>query len=59
MTVSELINYLKGYEISGKGNSIVCVANQCWNPITEAEDIVDAVFIESYQGAQRVVLQHE
>lgn len=57
MTVNELINYLLHYADKGNHGSVVVVANKSWNPITEADNIADVVFIETKSGDVRIVLQ--
>lgn len=57
MTVNELRDYLTSLSDHGKGNSIVVVANKERNPITECDDIIDAVLLEWKIGDSRVVLQ--
>lgn len=59
MTISELIKHLNEYDISGKGDASVLIANKNWHPITEADDVVDVLFIESYKGVQSLVLLNE
>jgi hypothetical protein len=59
MRVSELIAYLKKYADDGKGDADVVVAYKTWNPISEAEDIRSALFIETSDGECRIVFQTE
>ena len=59
MTVNELIGYLTRLADHGKGNATVAVANKSWNPITESEDIADAVLFEWKDAESKVVLQYE
>lgn len=59
MTVNELIGYLTSLADHGKGKAIVVAANKSWNPITESDDIADAVLLEWKDAESRVVLQYE
>ena len=59
MTISELRYYLARYVGEGKGDTRVAYANKGWNPITESEDITNAVFIEDKNGNCVIVLQTE
>lgn len=57
MTISEIRDYLAKYCGDGKGDSLVLVCDQRYNPITDSVCIADAVFIESKNGDCFVVLQ--
>jgi hypothetical protein len=58
MTVNELIGYLTSLADHGKGNATVKVANKGWNPITDCEDITNAVLLEWKDAESTVVLQY-
>ena len=59
MTISELRDYLARYVGEGKGDTRVAYANKSWNPVTESEDITNALFIEDKNGNCVIVLQTE
>ena len=57
MTVRELMDYLMECNDRGFGNAVVMTCEKCYNPITDADCIDDAVRIEWQGGDSRVVLQ--
>lgn len=57
MTVDELKDYLIRLSDNGNGSALVTVANKNWNPITEGDDIVNALVIEWKDAESIVVLQ--
>ena len=57
MTISEIRDYLAKYCGEGYGDTILMVCDKRDNPITDANCIADAVFIESKDGERIVVLQ--
>jgi hypothetical protein len=59
MTINELRDYLAKFTGEGKGDAVVRIANKEWNPLTESEDIVDAIFMEQKNGDAIVVLQSD
>ena len=57
MTIDELRNYLAKYAEAGYGSCDVYVCDYTSNPIADAYDIKDALFIDSKSGDCYIVLQ--
>lgn len=59
MTIYELLDYLTKYADRGKGEAFVMTCDHRDNPLTDANCIKDALFIDSMNGDFLVVLQTE